>query len=109
MIHLSCRAAVGSFDVSIPRVLSSRLKANAAANPWGTLRVFPRVAQLGQAGDGPGEVRIQPDEIEVAGRPMANWPTGLSMWNSIPVILAKRSTFAVPIAHPPRPISTAVR
>src|SRR4051812_2465314 len=42
-------------------------------------------------------------------RPSANWPTGPSTWNSIPVILANRSILAVPIAHPPRSMSVAIR
>ena len=42
-------------------------------------------------------------------RPRANWPTGPSMWNSIPVILANRSILVMPIAHPPSSISVAIK
>src|ERR1035437_524552 len=41
-------------------------------------------------------------------RPIANWPTGPSTWNSIPVIFANRSILVVPIAHPPSPISVTI-
>ena len=42
-------------------------------------------------------------------RPSANCPTGPSTWNSIPVILANRSILLLPIAHPPSPMSVAIR
>ena len=42
-------------------------------------------------------------------RPSANWPTGPSTWNSIPVIFANRSILVLPIAQPPSPMSVVIR
>src|SRR5262245_13881037 len=42
-------------------------------------------------------------------RPSANCPTAPSTWNSIPVIFANRSMLVVPTAHPPSPVSVAIR
>src|SRR5262249_37069646 len=116
--HLNCRAVAGSYNARTLRALSSLWKENAARRSLDTSKTRAAEDGLGKTDRNSPlrlrhvRVRVSDSQLETpdfAPRPSANWPTGPSTWKSIPVILANRSILAGPIAHPPSPMSVAIR